>query len=216
MGRSSKVESRSCFWGCFACCFMRVLFAYACASVWNEQCLQSQTCVDAAADGGARFSHKTGHAGAARKPPIAGPAGIPDWLCARPHCICKCQPLARLSPWQSADATRGRPIYHFYWHDFGGVSSGTHPKAEALQEFVKKMQDTIAETAKMIYTLDSRVNITEPTIEATDTVTLKRQPAEFSHGLRIEVMRSAASQSIRKAVLLSLSRALSLERFMKN
>ena len=61
----------------------------------------------------------------------------------------------------------------------------------------------------MISMLDSRVNITEPTIEATDTVTLKRQLAEFSHGLRIEVMRSAASQSIRKAVLLSLSRALS-------
>ena len=105
--------------------------------------------------------------------------------------------------------------YHFYWHDFGGVSSGTHPKAEALQEFVKKMQDTIAETAKMISTLDSRVNITEPTIEATDTVTLKRQLAEFSHGLRIEVMRSAASQSIRKAVLLHFP-GLSLEWFMKN
>ena len=99
--------------------------------------------------------------------------------------------------------------YHFYWHDFGGVSSGIHPKAEALQDFVRKMGETIAETAKMISTLDSRVNITEPTIEATDTVTLKRQLAEFSHGLRIEVMRSAASQSIRKAVLLSLSRALS-------
>ena len=86
-------------------CLRMPVQVYGMNSAYN-----SQTGVDAAADGGARFSHKTGHAGAARKPPIAGPAGIPDWLCARPHCICKCQPLARLSPWQSADATRGRPI----------------------------------------------------------------------------------------------------------
>ena len=100
--------------------------------------------------------------------------------------------------------------YHFYWHDFGGVSSKTHhPKAMALQEFVRKMQETIAEVADMISRLDPGVNITQPTFKVTDAETLKRQLMEFSHGLRIEVMRSSASQSVRKAVLQSLFRALS-------
>ena len=98
----------------------------------------------------------------------------------------------------------------FCWHDFGGVSSGTHhPKAEVLQDFVRKMQETIAEMANMISTLDSGVKITKPTIKATDAVSLQRQLAEFSHDVRVEVMRSAASQSVRKAVLQPLSRSLS-------
>ena len=106
----------------------------------------------------------------------------------------------------------GRDDHAFYWHDFGGVSSGIHPpKAAALEEFVRKMRRTINETAKMILTRDERVSIPEPMFEVADAKTLRRDLQEFTRSLRIEVMRSGANESVRRAVLHMLTSAVSGE-----
>ncbi|CAJ1353038.1 unnamed protein product [Effrenium voratum] len=106
----------------------------------------------------------------------------------------------------------------FYWHDFAGSSFGkSKPRAEVLQEFIRKMRETIQITAETLHARDPTLSI--PSLSADFFSTninadiLKRHLREFNAGVQRNVLGWSGDLRLRQAVLRSLGKVLSPGRY---
>ncbi|CAJ1416711.1 unnamed protein product [Effrenium voratum] len=106
----------------------------------------------------------------------------------------------------------------FYWHDFAGSSFGkSKPRAEVLQEFIRKMRETIQITAETLHAHDPTLSI--PSLSADFFSTninadiLKRHLNEFNAGVQRNVLGWSGDLRLRQAVLRSLGKVLSPGRY---
>ena len=104
---------------------------------------------------------------------------------------------------------------NFYWHDFGGVSSTRDtPRPEQLEEFIRKMQETIGKIEARIRDIDQSFSgFPEPSLSTSDANILKMQLREYTKAVQSHVMRWKTDASLLRQVLRSLSRTISPERY---
>ena len=106
----------------------------------------------------------------------------------------------------------------FYWHDFAGSFFGnSKPRAEVLQEFIRKMSETIQFTAGRLHAHDSTLSIPSLSVDifspGITAEILQRHLREFNSDVQRHVLGWSGDLRLRQAVLRSLRKVLSPGRY---
>ncbi|CAJ1460395.1 unnamed protein product [Effrenium voratum] len=106
----------------------------------------------------------------------------------------------------------------FYWHDFAGSSFGnSKPRAEVLQEFIRKMSETIKFTAGRLHAHDPTLSIPSLSVDifspGITAEILQRHLREFNLDVQRHVLGWSGDLRLRQAVLRSLGKVLSPGRY---